>query len=244
MDERRFDALTRRLGQGVSRRSLIKGFLGLAGAAVAGGQLRAEAARRPTPTPKPVTCPGNQTWNGSACVCPTGATNCGPDCCPVGQAECCDNACCFGRCYGEELCCPSSQEFCPVSGECCPVGWTCCPDFGCIAPGQCCTDSDCVEERCRDFTCVPYAPILLAESVPAEADRRFCQAHVTGTGFAPNTVYPYSTTLNGEEWTSGSQTSNANGNFDFLDWTYLNRAGAEYQAEIGGVYSNIAVLNC
>lgn len=46
MDGERFDALTRRVGEGLSRRSLFKGLLGLGGAAVATtiGGGRTEAA--------------------------------------------------------------------------------------------------------------------------------------------------------------------------------------------------------
>ena len=110
MDDRRFDALARHLGQGGSRRRLLKGLLGLGGTAVVGSiQPRiGEAARRTTPSPTPAKCPGNQIWDGTACVCETGTT-CGPDCCPDGEAQCCDNACCYGTCYGEELCCPTGS---------------------------------------------------------------------------------------------------------------------------------------
>ena len=154
MDDRRFDSFARSLASGASRRSVLKGLLGLGGAAATGGMLRsdaAEAARRPTPTPKPVTCPGRQTWNGSQCVCPGNAPyKCGPDCC-TGDAndppspthsECCDNACCFGTCYGEELCCatnPGSGEQPPANRvctsangvECCPSEEACCGVDGC-----------------------------------------------------------------------------------------------------------------
>ena len=62
MDDRRFDSLTRALAQGTSRRTLIKGLLGLGGIAAAGVVVRnegpAEAAVRRTPTPTPVRCPG------------------------------------------------------------------------------------------------------------------------------------------------------------------------------------------
>lgn len=110
MDDRRFDALTRHLGQGGSRRQLLQGLLGLGGTAVVGSiQPRTgEAARRTTPSPTPAKCPGNQISDGTACVCETGTT-CGPDCCPDGEAQCCDNACCYGTCYGEELCCPTGS---------------------------------------------------------------------------------------------------------------------------------------
>src|SRR5215218_1827607 len=109
MDDKRFDGLTRLIALGSSRRSVLKGLLGLGGAALAGSAALdgdGEAARRPTPTPTPVKCPGNQIPLGGACICPASAPNeCGPDCCtglttdpyprPPGHSECCDNACCF-----------------------------------------------------------------------------------------------------------------------------------------------------
>lgn len=151
MDDRRFDSLTKTLAADGSRRRFLKGLLGLGGAAVVAGSATtdpAQAARRPTPTPKPVHCPGQQTWNGSACVCPSGRSNCGPDCCnPNGTganySECCDNACCFGTCYGEELCCAYPSVYCAETGECCPAGGTCCSTVGCITADQCCFDADC-----------------------------------------------------------------------------------------------------
>jgi hypothetical protein len=142
MDDSQFDRLTRALGSGHSRRAALKAALGLGGAAAlaAGVTPNIDAARRPTPTPKPVTCPGAQHWDGTACVCPTGSDKCGPDCCPAG-AQCCDNACCHGECYGEELCCPSGGFVC--NGQCRPY-----------FEGACCTDSDCQEgQACFDGIC-------------------------------------------------------------------------------------------
>ena len=151
MDDRRFDALTRALGQGGSRRALLKGLLGLGGMTTASATLLREtdAARRgqsgpavPTALPTlavPATqppaplatsvpqCPGIQTPCGADCCCPPGNTKCGPDCCADGEAECCGNACCLGTCYGEELCCPPGSRVC---------------DGGCY-PGGCCSDADC-----------------------------------------------------------------------------------------------------
>ena len=156
MDNRSFDALVRSLASGANRRQILKGLLGLGGAAVAGmAWSDTEAARRPTPPPRAVRCPGQQTWDGTACVCPNNTTSCGPDCCPVGQAECCDNACCYGVCYGEELCCPTGRDFCAISGECCPEGWSCRPDYGCFAAGQCRTSADCMAEACTSVPCTP-----------------------------------------------------------------------------------------
>ena len=167
MDDRRFDALVKALARDGSRRSMLKGLLGLGGAAVAGGALLesgAEAARRPAPTPKPVKCPGRQTWDGNACVCYSppapGIHVCGPDCCnglpgdppSTTHSECCDNACCFGTCYGEELCCPTnldassglaSYKVCEdASGSaCCEIDQYCCPVDG----GMSCSDIPCDE---------------------------------------------------------------------------------------------------
>lgn len=152
MDDRRFDHLTRSLATVGSRRTLIKGLLGLSGLTAAGSIMRQDqvrAATRPTPTPKPVQCPGSQTWNGAACVCATG-TKCGPACC-TGASQCCDNACCNGTCYGEERCCPTGQLVC--NGTCLPLG-------------GCCSDADCSGARCLNNVCVPYTPTSTPTNTP------------------------------------------------------------------------------
>jgi hypothetical protein len=143
LDERKFDSFVRSLAPGQSRRSVLKAILGVGGGAALGHMRsggRAEAARRPTPTPKPVKCPGSQTWNGSACAC-TAGTTCGAECCPVGVSECCDNACCYGKCMGEELCC-ATENYCPgataTDGLCCEGGQICC-DGG--TSGHACAES-------------------------------------------------------------------------------------------------------
>src|SRR5262245_48461634 len=103
MDGRRFDTLTRRLGEAGSRRTLLNTLLGLGGVAATGVVLHdTEAARRgqsgpPTPGPLPTlppqptappppptatnvpSCPGIQTPCGSDCCCPAGNAKCGPD---------------------------------------------------------------------------------------------------------------------------------------------------------------------
>ena len=160
MDDRRFDQLVKAVASGASRRSVLKGMLGLGGAALVGSAVlepAADAARRPTPTPKPPSCPGQQTPVGGQCICQVpkapGPYKCGPDCCtgqvtdtyprPAGHSECCDNACCFGTCYGEELCCPTNSrsgglpplaELCSATNECCLA-----PDFCCTIDGCCST---------------------------------------------------------------------------------------------------------
>lgn len=146
MDDRRFDALVRSLAVGRSRRQVLKGLLGLGGAVAAATVVSdTEAARRPTPTPRPEKrCPGQQTLQDGQCTCPPNTDNCGPECCPAG-AQCCSGACCYGQCYGEELCCPSSQDWCEATGECCAPGSVCCGASGCQA--ACCVPS------CDGSTC-------------------------------------------------------------------------------------------
>jgi hypothetical protein len=145
MDDRRFDNLARALSRGSSRRSILRGLLGLGGLAAGAAVIAdTDAARRgfsgptltplpplptrtstPTRTPTPTCAAGEVRCSGGCCAgactatgacCPTGHTVCGPDCCPDGQAECCDNACCYGTCYGEELCCPLGSTV--VDGTC------------------------------------------------------------------------------------------------------------------------------
>lgn len=156
MDNRRFDALTRAVASAISRRQLVKGALGLGGAFGSSGLREAQAARRPTPTPTPHSCPGMQLWNGTACVCPDELVTCGPDCC-VSEIHCCGNACCGAGsiCVGEETCqaCPTCRTFerCDVEGpeqdECysmCDLQGTvsCYANSGCH---YCSTNSDCRE---------------------------------------------------------------------------------------------------
>lgn len=142
VDSQRFDSLVKSLAGGTNRRVVLKGLFGLGGAVALGSALHessVEAARRPTPTPKPPSCPGQQHWNGSECECPDGTDKCGPDCCPA-EAECCDAACCYGHCYGQELCCPG-DNWCDAVGECCPEGTVCCGESGC--QDVCCAPNAC-----------------------------------------------------------------------------------------------------
>ncbi len=148
MDDLRFDSLAKAFAGGASRRSVLKGLLGLGGVLAAPGAT--EAARRPTPTPTPIKCPGNQAPVDGVCTCPAGLSQCnpgtGPACCndtavapgsPT-YSECCDNACCTGVCYGEELCCPWPDVFCAVNNECCtPDKHQCCGAAGCC-DHECC----------------------------------------------------------------------------------------------------------
>ena len=133
MDDRRFDKLARTIGQGRTRRHLLAGLLGTGGALAT---RRVEGARRPAGNPQPRTCPGNQYWNGTTCLCPAGTTKCGSDCCPNGQSVCCDGACCQGECYGEELCCEAGSSVCH-GAACCAAEEICLTDGGCCTPRTC-----------------------------------------------------------------------------------------------------------
>lgn len=183
MEDRRFDALVKSLAAGTNRRTVLKGLLGLGGAVAASGALLdgdALAARRPTPTPKPPTCPGQQYWNGTECECPDDAPDaCGPDCCTgdviphptPGHSECCDGACCFGTCYGEELCCPTndlgtdlfplipSHKLCegPNGPYCCETVQHCCLEDGCC-------DTLCYGGMVGDSFCCPAERVCAGET--------------------------------------------------------------------------------
>ena len=172
MDGSRFDRLTRQLATGQSRRSVLKGLLGLSGSALVGSTLTDEAdARRSssggtTTTPEPVSvcaadsfecggdccsldqsCCNDGCCSGSCTVrgfcCPTGNTTCGADCCSPEQ-QCCGGECCNGTCYGEELCCPAPRLFNFDAWVCCPEGTRPC-GLLCIPNGTCCDDSECTD---------------------------------------------------------------------------------------------------
>ncbi len=202
MDDRRFDSLTKSLAAGANRRTLLKGLLGLGGAATAGSILLdddADAARRPTPTPKPPSCPGQQTPVGGQCVCQTpkapGPEKCGPDCCnPAGigaaHSECCDNACCYGVCYGEELCCSTN----PRPGGLPPLQYFCDSDDGvecCFSAQDCCRVDGCCDTFCHggllgNDSCCPAEQVCLGGD---DSDDICCNAGETCCGSGTNGRY-------------------------------------------------------
>jgi hypothetical protein len=189
MEDLRFDSLVKAVAMGASRRRVLKGLLGLGGVSLIGSATLgdgAEAARRPTPTPKPPTCPGRQIWQNGQCVCPGDAPEkCGPACCTgdsieapnPGHSECCDNACCFGTCYGEELCCPTNQivsggqllppiaTYCEATNECCYAPNVCCGDAGC-----------CSAEQCASGSCCPVGTAACGVEDPVCCDPERCTA--------------------------------------------------------------------
>lgn len=134
MDDRQFDSLVRTLGSASSRRSFLKGLLGVSGIVATGFVVhdQALAARRgysgpslptgqplaqtPAPTQPPVQTPV-PTQPPAPTATPTEPS--GQICIPVGDpctvqqtGECCTNACCFrtqqstvGYCYDPTIGC-------------------------------------------------------------------------------------------------------------------------------------------
>src|SRR5215207_1589187 len=132
MDGRQFDEIARALGNGSSRRGLLKGIGGLLGVAI-GLAGAGEAAAGPNPK----RCK-NQ---GSKCK---------------GNGDCCDGTCCGGRCQAP---CPVGQTR-DATCACIPVqpGSACsqtqpCPNLGQICwPDVCGDDGRCtqVQLNCDD----------------------------------------------------------------------------------------------
>ncbi|MBX3069540.1 MAG: hypothetical protein KF883_03430 [Thermomicrobiales bacterium] len=173
MDGNRFDRLTRSLAAGASRRQIIKGFLGLGGAAAAGSLAPDAGARdartRPTvpPPPPPATttsttaapplCPGQDQCPNSTLCCPTGT------CARSGnQAICCPSA---DRVCGRE-CCADPTQCC--DRECCGTGHTCLTQIfaegpnvqeeSCCPTGQTC-DNQCCTGACYDPGAVTFPSV-------------------------------------------------------------------------------------
>ncbi|MBX3070513.1 MAG: hypothetical protein KF883_08475 [Thermomicrobiales bacterium] len=172
MDNKRFDELTKLIGGGgPSRRSVLKGLLGIGGAAATGGLAveavdARDARSRPTvPPPPPPACALPKQMCGGVCcdagmckdgICCTSTTavNCGGVCCNSGVcagSECCDpgeEAC------GTVCCSPVAPE--PYSGQtsacaregnhdfCCGTGWQCGLDC-CNYEHQCCDRECCLD---------------------------------------------------------------------------------------------------
>ena len=148
MDDRRFDSLARSLAAGRSRREVIKGMLGLGGAAVAGIALAsddAQAARRgfsgptlPTPT----------------CVPQCAGAVCGGDGCGGACGECSGTATCFeGACFRS---CDPSGPSCDSACHCDAINFVCvfdqpvgtdCAANGCPT-GSFCDDTDVCRSAC------------------------------------------------------------------------------------------------
>jgi hypothetical protein len=179
LDDKRFDQLARMVGKGASRRSIIKGLLGLGGSAIAGTVVTNDAdarfvGTRPTIPPPPPP------------ACPSGQAKCNGICCPYGR--CFDGVCCpdAGSTRCGAGCCPAGRQ-CTTDGDCCPAGQDacgaiCCPDGTCARSGN--TDICCVvtaqnpgaflcgleccasELQCCDGECCPAGTVCLTRLFP------------------------------------------------------------------------------
>jgi hypothetical protein len=183
MDGRRFDRVTRALASGASRRSVLRGLLGLGGAAVAGTVTddRADARTvgtrptiRPPQPPPPTTTTSPRPTTTTADPCPPPGYRCGLDCC-ARELECCDGECCSpgsvcltrvfdeGPSVEEEVCCLEGQTcdnrccdgecYTPLGSAATGFGRSCCPAGGIVCNGDCCTG----EELCGPdgVCCIP-----------------------------------------------------------------------------------------
>lgn len=110
MDNRRFDALTRSVSSGVSRRAMLRMLAsGLAASAGLRTGLVGEAKR-----------------------CKSGGEHCGRG--RGGTMQCCSESCCDGLCCDEGTACVGA-ECCPLVQACFDI---CCPpeNIGCVAPHE------------------------------------------------------------------------------------------------------------
>ncbi len=161
MDDRRFDALVRMVGQGASRRTILKGLLGIGGAAAVSETTHARTLSTrprlttappppppPTTTTTPVPCPGQEQCPNSTVCCPVGT------CARSGnQAICCTGTDEVTVCGLD--CCDSPYQCC--DGECCAAGHTCLTRVFAEGPQVeeevCCPAQLACDNQCCDGTC-------------------------------------------------------------------------------------------
>jgi hypothetical protein len=180
MDDRRFDSLTRLIGHGASRRTILKGLLGLGGVAVTGTiapdgtDARTAGTRVSIPPPPPPTCPtGQGTCGGttSAHCCPYGRCFDGVCCADLGTEPCAGGCCPTGKCTSDgQTCCTDSDES--------PCGTICCPHNTCAREGNtdiCCAGHVCgleccaSEDQCCDGECCPDGTLCLTKAFDGES---------------------------------------------------------------------------
>lgn len=156
MDDRRFDAFTRSLATGLSRRRVLKG---LFGGAVLGGA----AATRLDQAAAQVCDLGQFVCDGECC--PNANNCCGGDtCCPPGQCNQTEGVCCesfeFACGTDDNTCCNSAEEkccdgICISRNLCCPSLPDCGPCEACVE-GSCRTTCATNEECCTATVAAPF----------------------------------------------------------------------------------------
>ena len=166
MDDRRFDLLVKSIGRSTSRRTLLRGMLGIAATAAGVTALRqdqTDAARRgfsgPTfPTPLPA-CGANLTRCGTVCVDtvsdPTNCGGCGNTC--DTSTSTCTGGSCVERCAGVN--CTGLDTYCTV-GVCNPATGTCAAEVA--NENGACTTGGGAAGTCTTGTCVAN-PVTCSE---------------------------------------------------------------------------------
>lgn len=194
MDGIRFDELTKRFGAGLSRRQVLRGLVGGAGALAVTGATRQFAdaqtceERVDCESVQQPTCPD---------LCPAGSqpgNNRGLDgtCC-TGNGTCCSNSCVNGVCSGlvpicaevgedcseidccNGLACQVSdstcvEQECQEAGDICEFDENCCGDLLCV--GSICAPPACAEvgEDCSEIDCCNGLACREADSICVEQE--------------------------------------------------------------------------
>lgn len=126
MDGKRFDDLTRRLGNPASRRQMLRAVIGGAAGALGGALVgRPGATAAPPNCASGVRCGKECCALGASCIGSGRNRRCA---CPDGQAVCADTNTCVstvctraGEVYDPFYC----ECVCPCAAECCPAGGSC-----------------------------------------------------------------------------------------------------------------------
>ncbi len=158
MDGQQFDWFVRSFATRASRRSLLKGLIGLGGAS-AGGILPTPGVDARSISTRPTVPPPAKPTIPTTTTCPPGESACGSTCCPEDACRR-DGTCCDVPgdvvCTGGLVCCSAgtcarsgNADFCcdgqdghgsfPCGLECCPTSEQCCDRECCNATHTCLT---------------------------------------------------------------------------------------------------------